>query len=356
MQLEEIVDAAKEPTTPRFPSSKGLLPLSEEFTKPTMMHNLSAMPQIKDDHDADALRSGRRGRTFESCRPDFEELCVGHPLVLRGLPNDQYHSLPVPSKSPLWAYRKHGPVWYYEQFVARSHPPFASDSLARGTLVHLVFELGEPEFRRRAVLVPERFCTASGTLSAGKESKAWLADQPKDAILLTPADDAVITGLWKQAQDNAAVREIIDSISEHELSVIWEREDGHRLRCRFDAVTHDGRLIDWKTTREARPLESWIGPAIDHGYHYQAALYGGGAIEAGISDRPMTFVVLSTTPSYQVQAVTLPANVVDMCHDMITRDLDEIALRTETDNWLCDGYGEVHELVVPDYLLRRHHA
>ena len=298
-----------------------------------------------------ALRSGRSALAEE-----IAALSFGCPLVLRGLPNDQYHGLPVPSKSPLWAFRRHGPVWYYEQFVARSHPPFASAALQRGTNVHLVFELGEPEFRRRAVLVPEKFCTATGTLSSGKEAKAWLADQPADAILLTPADDAVITGIWKQAMDNAAVREIIDSIEEHELSVVWEREDGHRLRCRFDAVTRDGRLIDWKTTREARPLESWIGPAIEHGYHYQAALYGSGAIEAGISDRPMTFVVLSTTPSYQVQAVTLPAPVVDMCHDMITRDLDEIAVRTETDNWLPAGYGEVHELAVPEYLLRRFHS
>jgi hypothetical protein len=272
------------------------------------------------------------------------------------MPNGVYHGLPEPSKSPLWAFRRHGPVWFYEQFVARSHPPFASDALARGTLVHLVFELGEPEFRRRAVLVPEKFCTSTGTLSSGKEAKSWLADQPADAILLSPADDAVITGIWAQAMANAAVREIVEGIEVHELSVRVQRADGHRLRCRLDAFHRDGRLIDWKTTREARPLESWVGPAIEHGYHYQAALYQSLAIEAGLSDREMTFVVLSTTPSYQVQAVTLPPHVVGMCHDLISADLDEIALRKETDNWLPAGYGEVHELSVPDYLLRRFHG
>jgi hypothetical protein len=314
------------------------------------------MPQIKDDHDADSLRSGRRGRTFESCRPDYEgEPVVGSPLIIEGLPNDIYHRLPEPSKSPLWALRRHGPVWYYETFVARTQSPFSSASLTRGTLVHLVFELGEAEFRRRAVLAPEKYCTTTG-LSAGKEAKAWLADQPADAVILTPADDAVITGIWKQAMDNAAVREIVEGIEYHELSVRVKRADGHGLRCRIDALHRDGRLIDWKTSREARPLETWVGPAIEHGYHYQAALYQSLAIEAGISDRPMTFVVLSTTPSYQVQAVTLPAHVVDMCHDLITADLDEIAYRTETDNWLPAGYGEVHELVVPDYLLRRFHV
>jgi len=272
------------------------------------------------------------------------------------MPNGVYHSLPEKSKSPLWAFRRHGPVWYREQFVDRSHPPFSSDSLQRGTLVHLVFELGEPEFRRRAVLVPEKFCTASGTLSAGKEAKAWVADQPADAILLTPADDAVITGLWKQAMDNAAVREIVEGIEYHELSVRVKRADGHGLRCRFDAVHRDGRLIDWKTCRNAHPLDDWWKTVLEHGYSYQAALYQSLAIEAGISDRPMTFVALSTTPPYEVQAVTLPHQLVERCHQWITDDLNEIALRKEMNNWLPAGYGEVHELVVPEYLLRRFHG
>ena len=94
--------------------------------------------------ESDALRSGRRGRTFESCRPDYEgEPVVGSPLIIEGLPNEKYHQLPEPSKSPLWAFRRHGPVWYRDTFVVRSQSPYSSASLARGTLVHLVFELGE---------------------------------------------------------------------------------------------------------------------------------------------------------------------------------------------------------------------
>ncbi len=244
-------------------------------------------------------------------------------------------------------------MWYYEQYVAHTHPPFSSGALARGTLVHLFFELGEAEFRRRAVAVPEKFLTASGTVSTSKEAKAFLADQPEDAILVCPADAAVIDGIWKQALANAASREIIESISEHELSCIWQREDGHSLRCRFDAVTDDGRLIDWKTTREARPLESWQGTVIEHGYHYQSALYQEGAVTCGISDQPLTFVVLSTTPSYQVQVVTLPPRLVAPCHDLITQDLEEIAIRKEMGNWLPDGYGEVRELEFPEWAYRR---
>ncbi len=338
-----MTDAGSTPTREGAKANPPVVELRET----DMTSYLPAMPNT-------ALRSGRRGRTFESCRPDFADLApsVGEPLILRGLSNEAYHSRPEHSKSPLWAFRRHGPVWYYEQYIARSHAPFASDSLARGTLVHLVFELGWPEFQRRVVRVPAEYCTATGTLSAGKEAKAWLADQPSDAILLTPADEAVINGIWKQANDNAAVREVIDSVEESELSVCWLREDGHALRCRFDAITSDGRLIDWKTTREARPLESWWKTALEHGYHYQQSLYEQGALEAGISDQPMTFVVLSTTPPYQVQAVTLPHQLVARCDQWITDDLEEIALRTEMGNFLPEGYGKTHEIVFPEWALR----
>jgi len=292
-------------------------------------------------------------RDVEVAASEQATATVGNPLILRGLPNAVYHARREYSKSPLWAFRHHGPVWFHEQYIARSHSAYTSTSLARGTLVHLFFELGEAEFKRRAVAVPERFVTSSGTLSSSKDAKAFFADHPADAILVCPADAAVIAGIWQQALANAAVREIIESICEHELSCVWKREDGHELRCRFDAITHDGRLIDWKTTREARPLESWQSTVIEHGYHYQDALYQEGAQACGISDQPLTFVCLSTTPSYQVQAVTLPARLVDPCHDQITEDLEEIALRKEMNNWLPDGYGEVRELVFPEWAYRR---
>jgi hypothetical protein len=212
--------------------------------------------------------------------------------------------------------------------------------------------LGEPAFRARAVDVPDLFVTASGGLSSSADARKFRADQPADAILVTPADWEVIDGIWAQVQANSAVKEIVDRIAEAEVTVVHHRDDGHSIRCRFDAITADGRIVDWKTTRDARPLESWQKSVMEHGYNYQSALYESIAAAAGISDEPMVFVALSTTPSYQVQAITLPRRLVRPCHDLISEDLDEIALRAEVGNWLPAGYGEVNELVMPSWCYR----
>ncbi len=279
------------------------------------------------------------------------ELDVADPQIIRGLPNDIYHRRKELSKSPAWAFRHHGPVWFYEQYVARTGTPFTSDALARGTLIHLVFELGYEAFWAAAVRIPEPYLTSNGSLSQGKEAKAWRADQPADAVLVSPADAAVIDGIWRQAQDNSIVRDLIERQEEHELSVIGNIA-GHPARCRIDMLTHDGQMVDWKTCRDARPLETWFKTVLEHGYHYQSAWYEHLAEQAGLSDRPMVFVALSTVPSYQVQAVTLPRELVARCHEWIAADLDEIALRTEMGNWLPDGYGEITELKFPGWALK----
>ena len=308
----------------------------------------------------EALRSGRRGRTFESCRPDFgglpaaiEELAVGETLLVEGLPNRLYHGLPCPSKSPLWDFRHHGPVWYYDRHVARTQSPFSSGALQLGSVVHAALEFGPGKYRSRLAEIPGQFVTASGGLSANKESKAWVADQDPDLPLASPADIATTEAILKEFFRNSAARELYEQIDRHELSAIHRREDGHTLRCRYDAMTESGVALDWKTTRDARPLETWWDAVIKHGYHYQQALYGQIAQAAGLGDGSMVFVAMSTTPSYQVQVVTLPPRLVRICERWIAEDLEEIEARKEADFWLPEGYGEINELSFPEWVINR---
>jgi hypothetical protein len=279
-------------------------------------------------------------------------LAAGECLLLRGIPNAEYHARPEISKTQGWDFRRRGPVWFNDRHVTRNQPPFASGALQRGTLVHLCLELGPAEFWRQAVEVPEQYLTSTGALSQGKEAKAWRADQPAEAILVPPSDAFAIRKIVEQLFANAATRDIYERVVEHELSCIYRRTDGHAIRCRFDAQLDDGSIVDWKSSRDEHPLATWASSAIDHGYHYQDAWYSQCAEAAGLIPG-ITFVVLSTT-SFQVQAVTLPPHAVDPCHQQITDDLEEIEERKATDNWLWRGYGETHVLDIPSHLLRRY--
>jgi hypothetical protein len=307
----------------------------------------------------EALRSGRRGRWFESSRPDFEglpaaidELAVGESLLVAGLPNRLYHRLPCPSKSPLWDFRHHGPVWFHARHVARTQSPFSSGALQLGSVVHAALELGPGKYRDHLTAIPADYLTASGSMSGSKEARAWLDDQNPDLPLASPADLATTEAILDQFFKNAAARNLYEQIAYHELSAIHRREDGRLIRCRLDAMTELGMALDWKTTRDVRPLETWWKAVIEHGYHYQQALYGQIARAACVGHGGMVFVAMSTMPPHQVQVVRLPDALVRRCEQWISEDLEEIEARTDADHWLPSGYGEIHDLFVPDWAMR----
>jgi hypothetical protein len=224
--------------------------------------------------------------------------------------------------------------------------------LQLGTAVHLAFEWTPEVFRARRVEIPEQYTTASGGLSTGKEAKAWRADQPADALIVSPADNAVIEKIIEQAFANKAIVDLYERIEHRELSAFYRRPDGHAVRCRWDAITLDGIAVDWKTANHARPLETWWKSCLEFGYHYQDSWYRTIGEGLGITEGPMRFVVLSTTAPYQCQVVTLPERLTSQCDAQITADLDEIEMRTEMGNWLPAGYGEVHELQFPAWATR----
>jgi len=301
--------------------------------------------------ESDALRSGRRGRTFESCRPDYE----GEPaaaVVVAGESNADYHGDREHwSTSQLKDYDR-GVAWFHRRHILRIEGSYSSDALQYGTLFHTCMELGPEDFWARASEVPPQYCTASGAISAGVEARKWRADLPSDALLISPADADMLRKQLEQFFANAAVAELYSRIQQHEISIRWTRGDLFKLRCRPDAVLDDGRLIDFKTTSEPRILRNWWKSAVEFGYGLQAAVYGEGSVLAGLSDEPMVFIVVSTKSPFDVQAVTLPSEFVDAGRRRMQRIITEIQQRMEMDHWLPEGFGEVVELSMPSHALR----
>ena len=297
-------------------------------------------------------RALRSGDSAPDLAATLDDLAAGHVLLVEGLPNRAYHGLPCPSKSPLYDFRRHGPVWYHARHVARTQSPFSSGALQLGSVVHTAFEHGPGKYREFLAEIPAAYLTASGGLSSGKEAKAWLADQDPDLPLASPADLATTEAILSQFFQNAAARELYEQVSQRELSGINRRDDGRLIRCRWDAMTEAGVALDYKTTRDARPLETWWKSVLEHGYAEQQVLYGEIARAAGLGDGEMLFIVLSTTPPHQVQVVRLPDELIRSRANWVAEVLDEIEARTDADFWLPDGYGEVNELTVPAWAMR----
>jgi hypothetical protein len=281
----------------------------------------------------------------------IESLSPGEALLVEGLPNHLYHSLPCPSKSTLWDFRHRGPVWYEARHILRTAPAFSSAATSLGNLVHAALELGEA-YRSRLVATPEKFVTASGAFSTSQDARAWRAEQGADALVATPAEAAICERMLEQFHLNAASRDLYERVTHHELSCIARLETGHLLRCRYDALTEDGYLLDWKSTKEKHPLRTFSGACMEHGYHYASALYSMLARLSGLSDRRLTFVAMSTTPEHEVQVVEIPESLVSRCEEQVLNDLEEIDARTEAGNFLPAGYGEIHVLKFPEWAMR----
>jgi hypothetical protein len=154
-----------------------------------------------------------------------------------------------------------------------------------------------------------------------------------------------------------AFKELTEATVAREFSVRWtDQYSGLQLKCRPDAVTED-TAWDIKTTREAKPQETFWKSVIDYGYSYQQVLYLAGLKAAGLNIRKFVFLVTSTQgPSYRCHAVTLPERLVTKAEALVRKTSVELQARLELDHWLPEDSGQVTELYVPERYMEERNA
>ena len=310
------------------------------------------------DHKLDKLgvAGSNPASPTHSSVPCFTLTEVEHPCDVPGLhsvrfgePNSTYHSdASYDNKSGIGLFGK-SPVLYYEQVIARTHTQVGTDSLQYGTLVHLLMELGEVEFNRRAVVAPDPYVTAAGAISTKVDALKWRAGLAPDAIPVSPSDMAMLKRQLGQIKSNSATRELFECPGWSEVSIRWMRDDGSKLRQRSDKITDKGQIVDWKTTRDEQPLKTWWSAARQYDYFLQNALYSEGGRAAGLPDLPMVFVLMSTT-TFQCHAVTLPRSLVTRATIRMNELLADLRMCREMESFLPDDYGQITELFVPSHL------
>lgn len=257
-----------------------------------------------------------------------------------------YHGWPEPSASHLKCLAE-GPVQYYERFLSGASFP-ESPAMAYGTLLHLWGEVTEQEFWPRVVRASKQHSTSAGGLNAA--GKEWAREQDDDKIVVSQADHDKLWAQTRQILANPASRELLEQSVDREFNVRWALPNGHRMRCRCDGATSEV-WYDIKTTREAKPLETF-GWAC-HRFHYQiqAAVYASAAVAIGYEPHSMRFIATSTVPPYICEVVYLPDHVVERAYHKVLALTEELAARKEMDHWLPESYGQVHELRVPNAML-----
>lgn len=195
--------------------------------------------------------------------------------------------------------------------------------------------------------------TLTGTGLVGKEAQNWAKNEaPEGATVVSPKERAQILAEVAAIKAHPAAMELLSRVTEREISIRWETPDGHRLKCRFDALTSDGLVVDLKTTRDADILNEWWRSCLTFKYHMQCAWYMRGMEAYGVEPAPLRFLVISTSLPHDCQVVTLPEAVIAEGRRLMDAALADLRLREDLDWWLPDTHGEVVELQFPAHALR----
>lgn len=276
-------------------------------------------------------------------------------VVRRGEPNDAYHANETHRSCSRAKTLLDSPALYYQRYIAKTLPPFSSSAMDHGTLLHRWLEEGD-NFLELLVAPPPQFLTATGLV--GKEAEKWAKNEaPEGAVVVSPKERSQILAEVAAVKGNPAAAELLSRVPDgddgHEIGVYWETDDGHRLKCRCDALASDGIVLDLKTTRDEDILSEFHNSVVRFKYHLQDAWYRRGMEAMGLDPQPLHFIVISTAIQHDCQVVTLPAAVTAAGQRLMDKALAELRLREDLDWWLPDSHGEVIELPFPAHVLGR---
>ena len=300
----------------------------------------------------------KKAVSHEQFLQDWPTLSNGSGMCCLELDNDIYHAISdVLSTTVVNSFDQHGPRWFQKTRITKEIPAFSSGPLRKGHTVHESIECGGARkyLEEVAHIVSAECGTAAGELSKTKKAQDKIAEELDAAgktVAVTEKLAHELIAIEDNLNENTAAKELLDDAIAHEVSCIWKRHDGHHLRCRFDMVTADGIGVDFKTTSTSRILNDFWKSCITFNYAMSSAIYQEGGRVCGITDGgPLRFVVISTVAPFECQVVEIPVSMVDRESKRLGGILDEIKRRTETNDWLPDGYGSVCELWFPSKFL-----
>lgn len=233
--------------------------------------------------------------------------------------------MPAVSKSQLDHIRRAPAI--YKWRLEHKTPP--TPAMILGTLTHT------------AVLEPERFTDEvmvapkiDRRTSAGKAE--WEAFQiAAEGKTLIDADEMDrLRAIRAAVEAHPSAAKALAQIDAVEQSVFWtDAETGLACRCRPDAVTTAGVIVDLKTTKDASP-DGFARSIAGYRYHVQAAFYSDGMQAlTGTPPKGFVFIAVETEPPHLVAVYVASAAMIDRGRADYQADLETLRECQATDTW-----------------------
>lgn len=252
------------------------------------------------------------------------------PTTIRhDLTNAEYHASPAISKSGLDLIRKAPALYAYR----RDNPTEQTPAMRLGSLTHTV--VLEPEvFAHSVIARPEGIDRRT---SAGKADWAAFEIMAEGREIITNEEGAKLAAICDAVRSHPAAAKALAGSPTIEQSIFWDA-DGIACRCRPDAVTERGVIVDLKTTRDASP-EGFSKSIQAYRYHVQAAFYSDGYRAAfGEAPRGFVFVAVETEAPYLVAVYVASEAMTQRGRVDYQTDLDTFRRCQESGTW--PGYSD----------------
>lgn len=252
------------------------------------------------------------------------------PTTIRhDLTNAEYHASPAISKSGLDLIRKAPAIYRWRQ----ANPTEQTPAMRLGTLTHTV--VLEPDaFAHSVIARPEGIDRRT---SAGKADWAAFEIEADGKEIITVEEMAKLAAIQQAVHTHPAAAKALAGSPTIEQSIFWD-VDGIACRCRPDAVTEKGVIVDLKTTRDASQ-EGFAKSIAQYRYHVQAAFYSDGYKAAfGEAPRGFVFIAVETEPPYLVAVYVASEAMTQRGRIDYQTDLDTFRRCQESGTW--PGYSD----------------
>ena len=246
------------------------------------------------------------------------------PTIRHDLTNAEYHASPAISKSGLDLIRKAPALYRWRQ----ANPTEQTPAMRLGSLTHTVV-LEPDRFERETAVRPEGIDRRT---SVGKADLAAFELEAEGREIITNEEGAKLAAIRDAVRSHPAAAKALAGSPVIEQSIFWDA-DGIACRCRPDAVTERGVIVDLKTTRDASP-EGFARSVAQYRYHVQAAYYSDGYRAAfGEAPRGFVFIAVETEPPYLVAVYVASETMTQRGRIEYQTDLDTFRECLASDCW-----------------------
>lgn len=213
------------------------------------------------------------------------------------------------------------PAHFREQKIQPSEP---TPAMELGRAVHM------------AVLEPDRFAGQYKAIDdtdilakiggarprATNRYKEWYAelllDNP-DKTFLELGDYNRALDMARTVRGHRVAGKLLSEPGVAETTLQWKhRVTKTPMKCRPDWLTESGKIVDLKTTEDARPT-AFSRTIWTYLYHLQAAVYIEGVKETTDRDSPFIFIAVEKEPPYGLMVYELDQETVDLAMSEVDR-------------------------------------